>query len=198
MWMSVETKKDSSSFEEFKENFWRAFQCWDLTFGSIERYDVVLDKSELRQVRDKYLHGEDYPSLNELKKIIIFKSKEDRWTWGTNSTADADDFNDDLQRGIKKALELARFDLGQVKPKIYEEEETGETAPVPKEPSPPKKTLRVYEAAEKADVDVKTISRWAREPDSFPVIWNKGETHIKGIPKETFLEYLKGKTKNQS
>jgi len=195
--MPVEAKKDSSSFEEFKENFWRAFQCWDLTFGSIERYDVVLDKSELRQIRDKYLHRGDYPSLNELKQIIIFKSKEDRWTWGTKSTAYADDFNDDLQRGIQKALELTRFDLGQVKPKIYEEAQNTETSSV-QETSPTKEILRRYEAAKIAGVVPETISRWAREPDSFPVIWNKGETHIKGIPKETFLEYLKGKTKNQS
>ena len=188
-------KTNTSPFEEFKKNFWKHFQGWLFDDLPSITYDVDLDERVLRQIRDKYLHRDDYPSLNELKQIIIFKSAEDRTRWGTDLTGYSEDFNNDLKRGIKKALELARFGLGQVKPKQYQEEQTVEAAPVPKEPSPQKQTLRVYEAAEKADVDVKTISRWAREPDSFPVIWNKGETQIKRIPTETFLEYLKGKTK---
>ncbi len=191
---TAEAKKDDFQFEEFKENFWKEFQGWSFNLSRSETYYVTLDERVLRQIRDKYLHRDDYPSLNELKQIIIFKSNEDKVRWGTDLTGYSEDFNYDLKRGIKKALELARFDLGQVKPKIYQEEETGETAPVPKEPSPPKKTLRVYEAAEKADVDVKTISRWAKD-ELFPVNWNKDRTYILGIPTKTFLEYLEGKQK---
>ena len=123
---SRKAERDAALFEKFKENFWRDFQCWEFDFESIERYDVNLDESELRQIRDKYLNREDYPSLNELKKIIIFKNAEDRLRWGTDVTTYADEFDFDLQRGFKKALELARFDLGQVKPKIYEEAQQAE------------------------------------------------------------------------
>ena len=59
-------------------------------------------------------------------------------------------------------------------------------------------SLRVYEAAKIANVNPRTITRWAREPNSFPVIWNKDETRIKQIPTKSFLEYLKGKLKNDS
>jgi hypothetical protein len=187
----TQATRDAASFEEFRKNFWKEFQGWLYDDQPSIKYDVDLDESELRQVRDRYLNSEAYPSLNELKRIIIFKNAEDRVNYGTDVTTYAHDFNFDLERGIKKALELARFDLGQVKPKIYQEEKTAET-------SPPKEILRRYEAAEIARVSPETISRWAREPDSFPVIWNKGETHIKGIPTKTFLEYLKGKRKNQS
>ncbi len=194
---TAEGKNDDSQFKEFRKNFWTEFQGWLFDDLPSITYDVDLDERVLRQIRDKYLHRDDYPSLNELKQIIIFKSAEDRTRWGTDLTGYSEDFNNDLKRGIKKALELARFDLGQVKPKIYEEAQNTETSPV-QETSPPPKILRRYEAAEIARVAPETISRWAREPDSFPVIWNKGDTHIKGIPTKTFLEYLKGKTKNQS
>ena len=60
------------------------------------------------------------------------------------------------------------------------------------------KILLVREAAKIADVDPKTIWRWAREPDLFPVIWNKDESRIKGIPEEPFREYRKGRYKNDS
>ena len=119
-------KANTSPFEKFKENFRREFQGWSFNLRRTETYDVALDERVLRQIRDKYLHRDDYPSLNELKPIIIFKSAEDRTRWGTDLTTYADDFDFDLQRGIKKALELARFDLGQVKPKIYEEAQQAE------------------------------------------------------------------------
>ena len=58
--------------------------------------------------------------------------------------------------------------------------------------------LLVKEAAKIACVDPKTIWRWAREPNSFQVIWNKDESRIKGIPEEPFREYRKGRYKNDS
>jgi len=124
--MPAKAKKDSSAFEEFRKNFWKEFQGWLFDDQPSIRYDVDLDERELRQVRDKYLRREDYPSLNELKKIIIFKNAEDRANYGTDLTTYADEFNFDLKRGITKALELARFDLGQVKPKMYEEAQQAE------------------------------------------------------------------------
>ena len=124
--MSAKAKEDSSSFEKFRKNFWKEFQGWLFNDQPSITYDVEIDESELRQIRDKYLNREDYPSLNELKKIIIFKNAEDRLRWGTDVTTYADEFDFDLQRGFKKALELARFDLGQVKPKIYEEAQQAE------------------------------------------------------------------------
>jgi len=187
--MSTEAKKDTSSFEEFKENFWRAFQCWDLTFGSIERYDVDLDESELRQVRDKYLRREDYPSLNELKQIISFKSNEDKVRWGTDLTAFADDFNDDLKRGIKRALESARFDLGQVKPRIYEEAQNTEAAPAPKEPSPQKKNLSVKDFAEEIERSTKTVKRYV-EKGIIRANTNE-DGRILGIPRSELDAFLK-------
>jgi len=90
-------KANTSPFEEFKENFWREFQGWLFDDQPSITYDVDIDESELRQVRDKYLHREDYPSLNELKPIIIFKSNEDKVRWGTDLTEYSKDFNDDLK-----------------------------------------------------------------------------------------------------
>jgi len=58
--------------------------------------------------------------------------------------------------------------------------------------------LLVKEAAKIACVDPKTIWRWAREPNSFQVIWNKDESRIKGIPEEPYRKYLKGRYKNDS
>ncbi len=55
------------------------------------------------------------------------------------------------------------------------------------------KILLVKEAAKIADVDPKTIWRWAREPDLFPVIWNKDKSRIKGIPEESFREFIEGR-----
>jgi len=194
---TAEAEKDESQFEEFRKNFWKEFQGWLFDDQPSITYDVELDESELRQIQNTYLDGKGYPSLNELKKIIIFKNAEDRARWGTDLTGYSEDFNNDLERGIRKAFELARFDLGQVKPKIYQKEKTTETSSVPKEPSPEKKILRVYEAAEIAGVNPKTITRWAQD-ELFPVNWNKDRTRILGIPTKTFLEYLEGETKNQS
>ncbi len=183
MWMSVEAKKDSSSFEEFKENFWRAFQCWDLTFGSIETYDVDLDESELRRIRDSYLNREDYPILNELKKFIIFKNAEDRARWGTDLTMDSEDFNNDLKRGIKKALELARFDLGQVKPKIYQEEKVDQ-----EETRPQKENLSVKDFAEKINKSTKTVKRYV-EKGMIRANTNE-DGRILGIPRSELDAFL--------
>ncbi len=94
---SDKVKKDDSQFEEFRKNFRKHFQGWLFDDQPSITYDVDIDESELRQVRDKYLHREDYPSLNELKPIIIFKSNEDKVRWGTDLTEYSKDFNDDLK-----------------------------------------------------------------------------------------------------
>ncbi len=179
-------------FKKFEATFESNF------FATYERDEVGIDEEERSKLFDKYLTRADYPTLNELKEIVIFQTAKARERYGTDAVSLNYFFNDDLEKAFKCAIRPLRFYVGYVKPEMEGEEETSEAAPVPKEPSPEKKILRRYEAAKIAGVVPETISRWAREPDSFPVIWNKGETHIKGIPKETFLEYLKGKTKNQS
>ncbi len=182
-------KKDDSQFEKFRKNFWKHFQGWLFDDQPSITYDVDLDERVLRQIRDKYLHRDDYPSLNELKQIIIFKSNEDKVRWGTDLTAFADDFNNDLKRGIKKALELARFDLGQVKPKQYQEEQTVEAAPVPKEPSPQKKNLSVKDFAEEIERSTKTVKRYVKQG---MIRANTNEDgRILGIPRSELDAFLK-------
>ena len=181
--MSVEAKKDTSSFEEFKENFWREFQGWNLNFGCIVTYDVDRDERVLRQIRDKYLHRDDYPSLNELKQIIIFKSAEDRTRWGTDLTGYSEDFNNDLKRGIKKALELARFVLGHVKPKIYQEEKTDQ-----EEIRPEKENLSVKEFAEQISKSTKTVKRYV-EKGMIRANTNE-DGRILGIPRSELDAFL--------
>ncbi len=182
--MSTEAKKDTSSFEEFKENFWREFQGWNFNFGCIVTYDVDLDDRVLRRIRDKYLNREDYPSLNELKQIIIFNNAEDRARWGTDSTTYADDFNFDLKRGIKKALELARFDLGQVKPIIYQDEKTDQAKVRPK-----KENLSVKEFAKEIERSTKTVKRYVKQG---MIRANTNEDgRILGIPRSELDDFLK-------
>ncbi len=182
-------KTNTSPFEEFKKNFWKHFQGWLFDDLPSITYDVDLDERVLRQIRDKYLHRDDYPSLNELKQIIIFKSAEDRTRWGTDLTGYSEDFNNDLKRGIKKALELARFDLGQVKPKQYQEEQTVEAAPVPKEPSPQKKNLSVKDFAEEIERSTKTVKRYV-EKGMIRANTNE-DGRILGIPRSELDNFLK-------
>ncbi len=149
---------NTSPFEEFKKNFWKEFQGWLYDDQPSIKYDVDLDESELRQVRDKYLNREDYPSLNELKPIIIFKSNEDKVRWGTDLTEYSKDFNCDLERGIKKALESDRFDFGEVKPKIYQEDQTDQ-----EEIRPKKENLSVKEFAKEIERSTKTVKRYVEK-----------------------------------
>ncbi len=58
--------------------------------------------------------------------------------------------------------------------------------------------LLVQEAAKIADVDPKTIRRWAKEPNSFQVIWNKDGSRIRGILEKSFREFLEGRKKQES
>ncbi len=175
---------NTSPFEEFKKNFWKEFQGWLYDDQPSIKYDVDLDESELRQIQDTYLDREGYPDLNELKKIIIFKSAEDRARWGTDLTTYADQFDFDLQRGIKKALELARFDLGQVKPIIYQDEKTDQA-----KVRPQKKNLSVKDFAEKINKSTKTVKRYV-EKGMIRANTNEGG-RILGIPRSELDAFLK-------
>ncbi len=181
--MPAKAKKDSSSFEEFRKNFWKEFQGWLYDDQPSTTYDVELDESELRRIRDKYLHKEDYPSLNELKQVIRFKSNEDHFKYGTDVTTYADEFNFDLERGIKKALEFARFDLGQVKPKIYQE---GKTDP---EIRTRKENLSAKEFAEQISKSTKTVKRYV-EKGMIRANTNE-DGRILGIPRSELDDFLK-------
>jgi len=176
-------KANTSPFEEFKRNFWKHFQGWLFDDLPSITYDVALDERVLRQIRDKYLHRDDYPSLNELKQIIIFKSAEDRTRWGTDLTGYSEDFNNDLKRGIKKALELARFDLGHVKPKIYQEEKTDQ-----EEIRPEKENLSVKEFAEQISKSTKTVKRYV-EKGMIRANTNE-DGRILGIPRSELDAFL--------
>jgi len=127
--------KDDALFEKFKEKFYTLFLSVDyeptehgypFDYEPREkRYLVDIDERKLRKLFDNHLRRSDYPSLNELRELITFNERGERLRFGTDSHPQLRDrFDDDLEESFQKSLELSRFDVGQTKPRMTEEDQT--------------------------------------------------------------------------
>jgi len=111
-----ETTDSDALFEKFEATFQSDF------FTNYERDEVDIDEKERRKLFDKYLTRADYPTLNELKAIVIFQTAKARERYGTDAVSLNYFFNDDLEKAFKCAIRPLRFYVGHVKPEMEGEE----------------------------------------------------------------------------
>ena len=117
--MSEKSREIDDLFKQFKAAFYEEFLGRDYESGS-RKYDVEPVEKVIRELFDKYLNGSKYPSINELKASMKFRSEEERSHYGTDLYGGLNFiFEKDLEQAFYKALESARFHVGQVKPVQY-------------------------------------------------------------------------------
>jgi len=107
-------------FKKFEATFQSNF------FAKYERDEVDIDEEERRKLFDKYLTRADYPTLNELKEIVIFQTAKARERYGTDAVSLNYFFNDDLEKAFKCAIRPLRFYVGYVKPEMEGEKQRTE------------------------------------------------------------------------
>ena len=115
-----ETSERDALFEKFKAKFQSDF------FAKYERDEVDIDEEERRKLFDKYLTRPDYPTLDELKEIVIFQTAKARERYGTDAVLLNYFFNDDLEEAFKSAIRPLRFYVGYVKPEMEGEKQQAE------------------------------------------------------------------------